>query len=162
MCFESFDELLLLKRGGYCIYFGPLGDESCNLVDYFEAIPGVPRLQAGINPATWMLDVSTPGAEERIGEDFAHVYLQSDLFRWVIRSARAQLEAWVERGILRHRACGMIQQMYVKQLLHQIAHPAMYLYVLSCPLCSCAQSAFRGQAEQRALSGLSLLELSAE
>ena len=28
------------------------------LVEYFEAIPGVPRLQDGLNPATWMLQVS--------------------------------------------------------------------------------------------------------
>ena len=78
---QAFDELLLLKRGGYCIYFGPLGDESTRLVDYFESIPGVPKLQSGINPATWMLDCSTPGAEKHIGADFAHVYLRSDLFR---------------------------------------------------------------------------------
>ena len=54
MLTQAFDELLLLKRGGYCIYFGPLGDQSKHLVAYFEAIPGVPLLQEGINPATWV------------------------------------------------------------------------------------------------------------
>ena len=95
---QAFDELLLLKRGGYCIYFGPLGNESTHLVDYFEAIPGVPRLQAGINPATWMLECSTPGAEEAIGADFAQVYLQSDLFRYaaeILASATQRMSGTV-------------------------------------------------------------------
>lgn len=78
---QAFDELLLLKRGGYCIYCGPLGGESVHLVDYFEAIPGVPGLKSGINPATWVLEVSTPGSEEQFGADFAFVYRNSGLFK---------------------------------------------------------------------------------
>ncbi len=57
---QSFDELLLLKRGGRTIYFGPTGDRSAELVNYFEGIRGVPRIEDGINPATWMLEVSHP------------------------------------------------------------------------------------------------------
>jgi hypothetical protein len=34
--FEAFDELLLMKRGGYVIYFGPLGERSQQMVDYFQ------------------------------------------------------------------------------------------------------------------------------
>ena len=37
---------------------GHLGKQSRRLIEYFEAIPGVPLLQAGLNPATWMLQVS--------------------------------------------------------------------------------------------------------
>ena len=55
---QSFDELLLLKRGGRTIYFGPTGDRSAELVRYFEGIPGVPHIENGMNPATWMLEVS--------------------------------------------------------------------------------------------------------
>ncbi len=33
---QSFDELLLMKRGGRIIYFGPLGRYSCNMIAYFE------------------------------------------------------------------------------------------------------------------------------
>ena len=39
-----------------------------------QAIPGVPRLREGLNPATWMLQISTPGMEKMIGVDFAVVY----------------------------------------------------------------------------------------
>ncbi|KAA8541749.1 hypothetical protein F0562_022901 [Nyssa sinensis] len=35
--FESFDELLLMKRGGEVIYSGPLGHNSHNVIQYFES-----------------------------------------------------------------------------------------------------------------------------
>jgi len=34
-----------------------------------------------LNPATWMLEVTTPGNEERLGVDFAAVFNQSSLCR---------------------------------------------------------------------------------
>ena len=34
--FESFDELLLMKRGGQAIYSGQLGQNSCKVAEYFE------------------------------------------------------------------------------------------------------------------------------
>ncbi|XP_071742297.1 ABC transporter G family member 32 [Rutidosis leptorrhynchoides] len=79
--FEAFDELLFMKRGGQLIYAGPLGPRSCKLVEYFEAIEGVRKIKAGHNPATWMLDVTSPLEETRLGVDFAEVYRQSKLFR---------------------------------------------------------------------------------
>ncbi len=33
---QSFDELLLLKRGGRVVYFGALGTDSQHLVDYLQ------------------------------------------------------------------------------------------------------------------------------
>ncbi|MCO5580506.1 hypothetical protein L7F22_034374 [Adiantum nelumboides] len=79
--FESFDELLLLKRGGQVIFGGPLGGQSCHLVDYFQAIPGVPQIKQGYNPAAWMLDVSSPSAESQLGVDFAEIYRNSTLYQ---------------------------------------------------------------------------------
>jgi hypothetical protein len=38
---QSFDEMLLMKRGGRIIYFGPLGPCSSDMVQYFEvSLPG--------------------------------------------------------------------------------------------------------------------------
>nr|CCA23303.1 ATPbinding Cassette (ABC) Superfamily putative [Albugo laibachii Nc14] len=54
--FSTFDNLLLLKRGGETVYFGPLGESCCELIGYFEAIPGIPPITEGYNPATWMLE----------------------------------------------------------------------------------------------------------
>ncbi|KAK9923258.1 hypothetical protein M0R45_031688 [Rubus argutus] len=79
--FESFDELLLLKRGGQEIYVGPLGRHSCNLIKYFEEIEGVGKIKDAYNPATWMLEVSASAQELALGIDFAHVYKKSELYR---------------------------------------------------------------------------------
>ncbi|KAK9806328.1 hypothetical protein WJX72_010375 [[Myrmecia] bisecta] len=79
--FESFDELLLLKRGGEVIYNGLLGFQSSAMVDYFQSVPGVVPIPPGYNPATWMLEISTISAEKRIGQDLARVYRDSGLYR---------------------------------------------------------------------------------
>ncbi|XP_047044233.1 ABC transporter G family member 48-like [Lolium rigidum] len=79
--FESFDDLLLLKRGGRVIYAGELGRHSYKLVEYFEAIPGVAKITKGYNPATWMLEVSSPLAEARLEINFAEIYANSPLYK---------------------------------------------------------------------------------
>lgn len=65
---------------------------------YPQAIPGVPHLYgsredndadgegaaalgAARNPATWMLDISTPASEDAAGADFAAIYSKSSLAR---------------------------------------------------------------------------------
>ncbi|KAG5540595.1 hypothetical protein RHGRI_020719 [Rhododendron griersonianum] len=73
--------LLLMKRGGKLIYAGPLGTRSCKLIQYFEAIQGVPKIKSGYNPAAWILEVSSPAEEIRLGVDFAEVYQKSSLFQ---------------------------------------------------------------------------------
>nr|ASM90224.1 ABC-2 type transporter [Sesuvium portulacastrum] len=78
--FEAFDELLLMKRGGQVIYSGPLGRNSHKVIEYFEAVPGVPKIKEKYNPATWMLEVSSNAAELRLNMDFAEYYKSSALF----------------------------------------------------------------------------------
>ena len=46
-----------------------------------QAIPGVPKIKEGINPATWMLDVSATAVEAQLDVDFAEIYANSDLYR---------------------------------------------------------------------------------
>ncbi|GAX16151.1 hypothetical protein FisN_3Hh368 [Fistulifera solaris] len=53
--FNDFDSLLLLKRGGEVVFHGDLGQNSENLIRYFERYDATPRIQPGENPATWML-----------------------------------------------------------------------------------------------------------
>ncbi|GAB2228065.1 hypothetical protein Droror1_Dr00009895 [Drosera rotundifolia] len=79
--FESFDELLLMKRGGQVIYNGPLGRNSQKLIEYFEAIPGVPKIKGQYNPATWMLEASSVTSEVYLGIDFAEHYRSSSLYQ---------------------------------------------------------------------------------
>lgn len=79
--FEAFDELLLMKRGGQVIYSGPLGRNSHKIIEYFEAIPQVPKIKEKYNPATWMLEVSSIAAEIRLEMDFAEYYKSSSLYQ---------------------------------------------------------------------------------
>ncbi|KAM7480491.1 hypothetical protein LguiA_028704 [Lonicera macranthoides] len=79
--FEAFDELLLMKRGGQVIYSGPLGRNSHKVIEYFQAIPGVPEIREKYNPATWMLEVSSIAAEARLEIDFAEHYNSSTLYQ---------------------------------------------------------------------------------
>lgn len=72
--FFAFDELLLLKRGGSTIYYGPIGEEGAELVSYFSSVRGVPPIKPQYNPATYMLEVSNASEEERLGIDFADLY----------------------------------------------------------------------------------------
>ncbi|XP_066163899.1 ABC transporter G family member 41 isoform X2 [Oryza sativa Japonica Group] len=77
--FEAFDELMLMKRGGELIYAGPLGLHSCNVIHYFETIPGVPKIKDNYNPSTWMLEVTCASMEAQLGVDFAQIYRESTM-----------------------------------------------------------------------------------
>uniref|UniRef100_A0A0A0LBH1 ABC transporter domain-containing protein n=1 Tax=Cucumis sativus TaxID=3659 RepID=A0A0A0LBH1_CUCSA len=79
--FESFDELILLKTGGRMIYCGPLGQCSRKVIEYFEHVPGVSKIRENYNPGTWMLEVTSPSAENELGIDFAQVYKNSALYK---------------------------------------------------------------------------------
>lgn len=79
--FEAFDELLLMKRGGQVIYSGPLGHNSNKLVEYFEAVEGIPKIRDGYNPATWMLEVTGPSVEAQLNVDFVQIYSNSALYQ---------------------------------------------------------------------------------
>ncbi|GLT42698.1 hypothetical protein SLA2020_166840 [Shorea laevis] len=79
--FEAFDELMLMKGGGCLIYSGELGQHSNKLIEYFEGIPGVPKIKENYNPATWMLEVTNPSVEAQLGVDFASLYKESHHYR---------------------------------------------------------------------------------
>ncbi|PWA44181.1 plant PDR ABC transporter associated [Artemisia annua] len=79
--FESFDELILMRMGGQIIYAGPVGHYSCKLVEYFEAISGVPKIRNGYNPATWVLEVTSPATENQLNIDYAQIYFNSSLYQ---------------------------------------------------------------------------------
>ena len=87
--FYMFDRLLLLKSGGKEVYFGELGQDGQQLVQYFEQAPtktGVPidRKPKATNAASWMLDVIGAGvvgkqADEATVTDYNAVYEGSKL-----------------------------------------------------------------------------------
>jgi hypothetical protein len=79
--FNSFDTLLLLKRGGEVVFFGDLGDQSQNLIKYFERYSATTPIKPGENPATWMLSQIGAGSSggTKIPYDYAGSYAGSNL-----------------------------------------------------------------------------------
>ena len=55
--FSLFDDLLLMQRGGYMAFVGPMGDGGAALVKHLSEVPGVHPCPPDMNPASWMLDV---------------------------------------------------------------------------------------------------------
>lgn len=79
--FEQFTQLVLLQRGGRVTYFGPLGEESCELIAYLQGLQA-PPIASGHNPATWMLEVTGGGGNKQAAtSDFPSLYAQSELKR---------------------------------------------------------------------------------
>jgi hypothetical protein len=54
--FYFFDDLLLLQRGGWQVFFGPIGHRASELKAHLGSQPGVVPCPPGMNPASWMLD----------------------------------------------------------------------------------------------------------
>ncbi|KAF8930773.1 ABC-2 type transporter-domain-containing protein [Dissophora ornata] len=54
--FAFFDDLLLLAKGGRTVFFGELGHDSHDLINYFEK-NGAPTCASDANPAEYILDV---------------------------------------------------------------------------------------------------------
>ncbi len=77
--FENFDRLLLLQRGGQCVYFGDIGKDARVLREYF-ARHGA-HCPPAANPAEWMLDAIGAGQAPRIGnQDWADIWNDSEEF----------------------------------------------------------------------------------
>lgn len=78
--FNSFDTLLLLKRGGEVVFYGDLGDESSNLIEYLQSYETTPLIQPGENPATWMLTTIGAGNTDTGHQfDYAGAFATSNL-----------------------------------------------------------------------------------
>ena len=74
--FESFDRLLLLQKGGECVYFGDIGDDASVLIDYFRRNGA--SCPSNANPAEWMLDAIGAGTTPRLGNrDWGDVWRDS-------------------------------------------------------------------------------------
>eukprot|EP00903_Cladosiphon_okamuranus_P018818 g17309.t1 len=80
--FEMFDSLLLLKKGGQPVFFGQLGENSFNLISYFQSIPNTLPIRDHSNPATWMLEVIGAGTSSTTDPQvYADYYKKSKLKR---------------------------------------------------------------------------------
>ncbi|KAK7291743.1 hypothetical protein RIF29_07126 [Crotalaria pallida] len=92
--FETFDELILMKSGGQIIYSGTIGYQSSKLIEYFQSIPGVPKIRDNYNPATWMMEATSASVEKELKVDFATIYKESPLYQETLELVRELSQPW--------------------------------------------------------------------
>lgn len=114
--FENFDRLLLLQRGGECVYFGDIGKDAQVLINYFHRHGADCPPHA--NPAEWMLDAIGAGIAPRIGDqDWGEIWRNS-------AENAATKKAIVDMKEARIRTVGDAPQFqekeYATPLMHQI------------------------------------------
>ncbi|KAG0143493.1 hypothetical protein CROQUDRAFT_48718 [Cronartium quercuum f. sp. fusiforme G11] len=78
LLFEHFDRLLLLKKGGHCVYFGEIGNDSSILRSYLERNGA--KCPDEANPAEFMLEAIGAGTSVQMGgeKDWAERWLESE------------------------------------------------------------------------------------
>jgi ATP-binding cassette subfamily G (WHITE) protein 2 (SNQ2) len=77
--FQQFDRLLLLQRGGQCVYFGDIGEDASIIRDYFRRNGAECPTHA--NVAEWMLDAIGAGLTRQLGNrDWGEVWDDSEEF----------------------------------------------------------------------------------
>lgn len=116
--FENFDRLLLLQRGGECVYFGDIGKDAHVLIDYFHRNSA--ECPPNANPAEWMLDAIGAGQSPRIGDrDWGDIWRTSPELSKVkediIAMKSRRLEETKDEGGLRET-----EKEYATPLWHQI------------------------------------------
>lgn len=114
--FENFDRLLLLQRGGQCVYFGDIGKDAHRLLDYFRRHGA--DCPPNANPAEWMLDAIGAGSTPRLGKrDWGDVWNDSEEFAQVKQEiVRIKETRIAEVG----SAEPVVQKEYATPLWHQI------------------------------------------
>jgi ATP-binding cassette subfamily G (WHITE) protein 2 (SNQ2) len=77
--FQQFDRLLLLQRGGQCVYFGDVGEDANVVRDYFRRNGA--ECPAHANVAEWMLDAIGAGLTRQLGtKDWGEIWNESEEF----------------------------------------------------------------------------------
>ncbi|GME75426.1 unnamed protein product [Ambrosiozyma monospora] len=73
---KEFDRLLFMAKGGRTVYFGDLGENCQNMIDYFES-QGANKCPPDANPAEWMLEVIGAAPGSHANRDYHEAWLAS-------------------------------------------------------------------------------------
>ncbi|OAL34840.1 hypothetical protein AYO20_05800 [Fonsecaea nubica] len=139
MLFQRFDRLLFLASGGKTVYFGPVGQSSKILINYFER-NGAHQCPPDANPAEWMLEVigAAPGSHTEI--DWVETWRTSPEYRDVhaelsqMKAERCQLARTVSnranKASYREFAAPFYVQLYevLKRVFEQYWRTPSYIY----------------------------------
>lgn len=114
--FENFDRLLLLQRGGRCVYFGNIGNDAHVLRDYLASHGAVAGPSDNI--AEYMLEAIGAGSSPRIGNrDWADIWDESP----ELANVKDRISQFKEAG--RKAASEVdasLQREYASPLWHQV------------------------------------------
>jgi len=78
--FLEFDQLLFLAKGGRTVYFGNIGANARELLDYFES-RGARKSDISENPAEYMLEIIGAGASGQSRQDWASLWMKSQPYK---------------------------------------------------------------------------------
>lgn len=114
--FENFDRLLLLQRGGRCVYFGDIGKDAHVLRDYLSRHGAVAGPSDNI--AEYMLEAIGAGSSARVGNrDWADIWDESP----EMANTKDRISQFKESG--KKAAANIdlsLQREYASPLWHQI------------------------------------------
>ncbi|KAI1490494.1 ABC-2 type transporter [Biscogniauxia mediterranea] len=114
--FENFDRLLLLQRGGRCVYFGDIGKDAHVLRDYLARHGAVAGPSDNI--AEYMLEAVGAGSAPRVGDkDWGDIWSESPELANVKDTISQFKEARKEAA---SRVDPSMEREYASPLLHQI------------------------------------------
>ncbi|ORY61605.1 ABC-2 type transporter-domain-containing protein [Pseudomassariella vexata] len=112
--FENFDRLLLLQRGGQCVYFGDIGKDAAILRDYLKRHGAVAG--ESDNVAEFMLEAIGAGSAPRMGNrDWAEIWKDSPELANVKDTISQLKEARKGKEI-----DPTLQREYASPLMHQL------------------------------------------
>ncbi|KAG2223863.1 hypothetical protein INT45_012736 [Circinella minor] len=74
--FSYFDHILLLVRGGRTAYHGPIGEDSKDMIEYFES-NGASKCSPSANPAEYILEVVGAGTAGVAQADWGEIWANS-------------------------------------------------------------------------------------
>ena len=82
---KEFDRLLFLQKGGQTVYFGDLGENCSELIQYFEKYGAHPCPKEA-NPAEWILEVVGAAPGSHANQDYHEVWRNSTEYQDIQRS----------------------------------------------------------------------------
>ncbi|KAI1326733.1 ABC-2 type transporter [Xylariaceae sp. FL0255] len=114
--FENFDRLLLLQRGGRCVYFGDIGKDAYVLRNYLSRHGAVAGPSDNI--AEYMLEAIGAGSSPRIGDrDWADIWAESP----ELANVKDRISSFKESGqAAAAQVDPSLQREFASPLMHQI------------------------------------------
>ncbi|KAI0004345.1 ABC-2 type transporter-domain-containing protein [Xylariaceae sp. FL0662B] len=116
--FENFDRLLLLQRGGRCVYFGDIGSDAHVLRDYLARHGAVAGPSDNI--AEFMLEAIGAGSNPRVGNrDWADIWSDSPELANVkdkisqFKESRKEAVSHIDLSMQREYASPLLHQLHV-------------------------------------------------